>query len=96
MEKEISELELENDELSSRASTEKSNVSDFISQMDGILEEHDITNILSGFGDATIPQDILDPDEVNLGHLPDEMEQAHAGTGGSSKIKSRPRNAHRY
>lgn len=96
LEKEIAELEAENDEISTRANTEKSNVSDFISQMDGILEEHDITNILSGFGDATIPQDILDPDEVNLGQMPEEVEQAHAGTGGSSKIKSRPRNAHRY
>ena len=55
LQKEITELEQENGDLSSRASTEKSNVSDFISNMDGVLEDHDISNILSGFGDASIP-----------------------------------------
>lgn len=52
--------------------------------MSTLLDGHDV----SGMMGLDVPDQ--DQDEVLVGGLPDEEQLQHAGTGGSSKIKSRP------
>jgi hypothetical protein len=58
-----------------------------------LLDQHELSAIMQGLGSFNMTGDI---DEVNIGgddHI--DVQVAHAGTGGSSKIKSRPGNVQR-
>lgn len=57
-----------------------------------MLDSHELNSVMQGMTGISLP---IDQDEVLIGGHEDIEPQAHAGTGGSSKIKSRPANASR-
>lgn len=96
LEKDIKLLQMENKDLTEKYDLTQNNVSDFVSEMGSILDSHDIGEALSqmmmsmGLGnleEQNLPNQIVVPDEI----VNDDHIQPHAGTGGSSKMKSRPR-----
>jgi hypothetical protein len=79
--KQIQNIESENTELKTKIDSSQDNVGSFISDMNSILETHDFQALLEG-------TDLFD--QFNMGTEEFDDAQQHAGTGGSSKIKSRP------
>lgn len=87
LEKQLKVIEDENMDLRMKLDSTQDNVGSFISEMSTLLDSHDL-------------QKFLETTEIgmrfeydNFGSGTDEFEethQQHAGTGGSSKIKSRP------
>lgn len=86
LDKEVQRLEAENMGLRNQLDSTQQNVGSFINEMSGVLESHDIRQFfdLSELG--------INMQYDNMGSGTEEFEdtQQHAGTGGSSKIKSRP------
>ena len=83
LEGQISEVEDENKHLKEKLDSTNSNVGTFIKEMSSLLDQHELQSIMNmddGSEEDEDPDRQMEYDEI----------RPHAGTGGSSKLKSRP------
>lgn len=81
LEGQISEVEDENKHLKERLESTNTNVGSFIREMSSLLDQHELQSIMH-MDDGS--------EEEEGGHVEYEELRTHAGTGGSSKMRSRP------
>lgn len=90
LEKQVKMIEAENQDLREKLGSTQNNVGSFIAEMSTLLDLNDIQAILQGSEAGLMRYEYDnfggDTDEF----YPLESHVQHAGTGGSSKIKSRP------
>lgn len=86
LQSQISEIEDDNKILKDKLDTTNTSVGSFIRDMNGFLDSHELT--------ATLNMEVeSEEDEETAGRLVEveyDEVRPHAGTGGSSKMKSRP------
>ena len=86
LEGQIQEIEHENKGLKEKLDSTNTNVGSFISEMSTLLDTHELQSILNMEVDNS-------DEEEEIGRMLDveyDEQRPHAGTGGSSKMKSRP------
>jgi hypothetical protein len=81
LEGQISEVEDENKHLKERLESTNTSVGSFIKDMSSLLDQHELTSIMHMDEGS---------EEEERGHIEFEEIRPHAGTGGSSKLRSRP------
>lgn len=93
LEKQLKVVETENNELREKLDSTQNNVGSFISEMSSLLDSHDLHRFFQTAENSMTGNAGLRYEYDHFGSGIDEFEDIqpqHAGTGGSSKIKSRP------
>lgn len=85
LEGQISEIESENKQLKDKLDTTNGSVGSFINDMNSLLDSHELQNILNMEVESEEDEEIDRMLDVEY-----DEQRPHAGTGGSSKMRSRP------
>lgn len=86
LEGQICEIESENRHLKEKLDSTNTSVGSFIKEMNTLMDSHELSNVLN----MEVESEEEEENDRMVDVEYDDTQRPHAGTGGSSKMKSRP------